>query len=127
MSDTTIDYQVLNEIVISLVSDPAKVVIHRKTDDMGVLLSIQVAVEDMGAVIGRNGIMADSIKTLMRAIGRTHGMNIRVKILEPEGSTRQRPAHTTSPRVVDEKKHTPEKDSTPAVDLDGELDEFVIS
>lgn len=118
----TIDAKVLNEIILSLVSHPEKVTIERKSDDMGVLLSVKVSPEDMGVLIGRNGIMADSIKTVLRAIGRTHDMNVRVKFLEPEGSTHT--PHTKEPATEAPKPSTRSK--KPAIDLDGELDEFII-
>lgn len=113
----SIDAKVLNEIVLSLVSQPEAVSIERKVDEMGVLLSVKVDPADMGVLIGRNGIMADSIKTVLRAIGRTNNMNVRVKFLEPEGST----------RTFSHKNHDKQSVDKPApVDLEGELDEFVI-
>lgn len=117
----SIDGKVLNEIVLSLVSYPESVNIERKVDEMGVLLSVKVDPRDMGVLIGRNGIMADSIKTVLRAIGRTNNMNVRVKFLEPDGSTRQ-----FNPKSKTENKPVRSNLDKPATDLDGELDEFVI-
>ena len=117
MSHDTIDAQVLQQIITSLVTHKDSVVIERKNDEMGVLLLVTVNQEDMGVLIGRNGIMADSIKTVLRAVGRAHDMNVRVKFLEPEGSTRIQ-SHTTATKA----------DSTatkPSIDLDSEVSEFV--
>ena len=116
MSHDTIDAQVLLQIITSLVTHKEDVVIERKNDEMGILLLVKVNQEDMGVLIGRNGIMADSIKTILRAVGRTHDMNIRVKFLEPEGSTR---VQTDSSKPATSSTKT-------AVDMDSELDEFII-
>ncbi len=91
MSNTaidTVDVQVLSDILTNLVTSPEEVTVDRKVDEQGVLLSVTVNVKDMGIVIGRNGSMAMSIKTIMRAVGKAHNMNIRVQFLEPDGSTR---------------------------------------
>ena len=91
MSNTaidTVDVQVLHDILTNLVTSPEEVTVDRKVDEQGVLLSVTVNIKDMGIVIGRNGSMAMSIKTIMRAVGKAHSMNIRVQFLEPDGSTR---------------------------------------
>ncbi len=89
MSDKTIDLQTLENIVLNLVTVPENVKVARDVDEQGVLLSVIVDSQDMGIVIGRNGMMANSIKTIMRAIGKANKMNIRVEFLEPDGSRRE--------------------------------------
>lgn len=84
----SIDQQTLSLIINNLVTEPNDVVIERSIDEKGVLLKVKVNAKDMGIVIGRNGIMANSIKTIMRALGKAHDMNIRLEILEPDGSTK---------------------------------------
>ena len=92
MSDNkSVDYQTLENIILNLVTVPENVKISRDVDEQGVLLSVIVDSQDMGIVIGRNGMMANSIKTIMRAIGKANQMNIRVEFLEPDGSRRQVP------------------------------------
>lgn len=89
MSEKTVDLQTLENIVLNLVTVPDNVKVSRDVDEQGVLLSVIVDAQDMGIVIGRNGMMANSIKTIMRAIGKANKMNIRVEFLEPDGSRRQ--------------------------------------
>ena len=90
MSDTkSVDYQTLENIILNLVTVPDNVRISRDVDEQGVLLSVIVDAQDMGIVIGRNGMMANSIKTIMRAIGKANKMNIRVEFLEPDGTRRE--------------------------------------
>jgi uncharacterized protein len=82
----SVDVQVLHSILVNLVTVPNEIQIKREIDELGVLISVQVNSQDMGIIIGRNGGMAMAIKTLMRAIGKSHKMSIRVQFLEPDGS-----------------------------------------
>jgi uncharacterized protein len=91
----TVDISTLTSIVSNLVTEPGDIKITRHVDEQGVLLSVLVNPKDMGIVIGKAGIMANSIKTVMRAVGKAHKMNIRVEFLEPDGS--QRPPRTPDP------------------------------
>jgi len=77
-------------LVKGLVSNPEKVVVNRKQDEMGVLFQLEVDREDMGKVIGRQGNTAKAIRTLLRHIGMMHDMRATLQVLEPDGSV----AHT---------------------------------
>lgn len=72
-------------VVKSIVSQPEKVTVVRTVDDMGVLLTLQVAKEDMGKVIGKGGQTAKSIRILLRVIGSKTNTRVNMKIIEPEG------------------------------------------
>ena len=85
----TVDSSTLYSIISNLVTVPEDLKIDRSMDEQGVLLSVIVNSKDMGILIGKSGIMANSIKTIMRAIGKANKMNIRVEFLEPDGSTRE--------------------------------------
>ena len=65
----TIDQQFVEYIVKTLVNNPDKVKIDRTIDEKGVLLSLEVDPEDVGRIIGRRGATAQSIRTLLRALG----------------------------------------------------------
>jgi predicted RNA-binding protein YlqC (UPF0109 family) len=84
----TIDAQVLHTIITGMVNEKDKVVITRTVTERGVVLSVQVALKDMGIIIGRKGAMAEHIKMVMRAIAKSNGMIVNVVFLEPDGSTR---------------------------------------
>ncbi len=89
MTDTSsVDYNILLNLLQNLVTQPDKLTITRKIDEQGVLLSVLVDETDMGIVIGRGGSMASAVKTLMRAVGKANKMNIRVQFLEPDGTIR---------------------------------------
>lgn len=80
-----IDKDFVEFVVKSIVSQPDKVIVTRTVDDMGVLLTLQVAKEDMGKVIGRSGQTAKSIRILLRVIGSKENVRVNMKIVEPEG------------------------------------------
>ena len=77
---STIDQQFVEYIVKTLVNNPDKVNIDRAIDEKGVLLSLSVDPEDVGRVIGRRGATAQSIRTLLRALGTKNDARYNLKI-----------------------------------------------
>ncbi len=88
MAKTSPDQEFLEYLVKSIVEHPEKVEVSRKVDEMGVLLSLRVAPEDMGLIVGRQGSTAKAIRSLLRIVGIRNNARINLKIEEPEGSTR---------------------------------------
>ena len=84
------DQAFLEYLVKSIVENPDKVEIGRKVDEMGVLLTLKVAPQDMGLVVGRQGSTAKAIRSLLRIVGIRNNARVNLKIEEPEGSTFQR-------------------------------------
>lgn len=87
----TIDQQFVEYIVKTLVNNPDKVEIDRKIDEKGVLLSLTVDPEDVGRVIGRRGATAQSIRTLLRALGTKNDARYNLKIVNGDEPA-ERPA-----------------------------------
>ncbi|HIA91883.1 TPA: KH domain-containing protein [Candidatus Saccharibacteria bacterium] len=85
----TIDQQFVEFVVKALVSDPDSVSINRTIDEKGVLLELSVAQEDLGRVIGKRGNTAQSIRTLLRALGTKNDARYNLKIVDPEGDARR--------------------------------------
>ncbi len=81
------DQEFLEFVVKALVDNPDAVKVDRKVDEMGVLLSLKVAPEDMGKIIGRNGNIAKAIRSLLRVIGMKNHARVNLKIEEPEGAS----------------------------------------
>ncbi len=79
------DKDFVEYVVKSIVGQPEKVSVVRTVDSMGVLITLQVAKEDMGKVIGRSGQTAKAIRILLRVIGAKTNSRINMKIVEPEG------------------------------------------
>jgi len=80
-----VDKEFLEYVVKALVDHPDEVKIDRKVDEMGVLLSLKVHPEDMGAVIGKNGATARAIRNLVRIVGLKNHARVNLKIEEPTG------------------------------------------
>lgn len=89
MTEKTVDKEFLEYLIKSIVSYPDDVVVDRKVDEMGVLLTLKVNKEDMGKIIGRDGSTAKAIRSLVRIVGLKHNARVNLKIEEPEGSTRE--------------------------------------
>ncbi len=84
------DKEFIEYVVKMLVDNPESVKVERKIDEMGVLISLDVHAQDMGMVIGRDGMTAKALRTLLRVIGARNNARVNLKINEPEGSTHVR-------------------------------------
>ena len=92
---STIDQQFVEYIVKSLVGNPDDVVVERLIDEKGVLLTLTVNPEDLGRVIGKRGATAQSLRTLLRALGTKNDARYNLKIVnndEDQGNYAPRPA-----------------------------------
>ena len=82
MSESTIDQQFVEYVVKSLVGNPDDVVVERTVDEKGVLLLLTVNPEDLGRVIGKRGATAQSLRTLLRALGTKQEARFNLKIVD---------------------------------------------
>ncbi|MCX6736930.1 MAG: KH domain-containing protein [Candidatus Parcubacteria bacterium] len=80
------DQELLELIAKNIVDNPSAVQIDRKIDEMGVLLTLKVDQADMGHVVGRQGMTAKAIRTILRVVGAKHHARVNLKIEEPEDS-----------------------------------------
>lgn len=78
----SIDQQFVEFIVKSLVSKPDAVQVERRIDEKGVLLELTVDPEDLGRVIGKRGATAQSLRTLLRALGTKNDARYNLKIVD---------------------------------------------
>lgn len=77
-----IDQQFIEYVVKSLVGKPEAVHIDRRIDEKGVLLELTVDPEDLGRVIGKRGATAQSLRTLLRALGTKNDARYNLKIID---------------------------------------------
>ena len=78
---STIDQQFVEYVIKNLVNHPDDVTVERKIDEKGVLLTLTVNPEDLGRVIGRRGSTAQSVRTLLRALGTKNDERYNLKIV----------------------------------------------
>lgn len=79
---TNIDQDFVEFVVKSLVGKPEAVSIERRIDEKGVLLELTVDPEDLGRVIGKRGATAQSLRTLLRALGTKNDARYNLKIID---------------------------------------------
>jgi predicted RNA-binding protein YlqC (UPF0109 family) len=77
-----IDQQFIEFVVKSLVGKPDAVQVKRTIDEKGVLLELTVDPEDLGRVIGKRGATAQSLRTLLRALGTKNDARYNLKIVD---------------------------------------------
>jgi predicted RNA-binding protein YlqC (UPF0109 family) len=65
----------LDYLARELVDDPDAVQVEQVDDERGVLLTLRVAQDDMGKVIGRGGRTARAIRIVMKAAGMRAGIH----------------------------------------------------
>ena len=84
---STIDQQFIEYIVKSVVGHPDDVIVDRIIDEKGVLLTLTVNPDDLGRVIGKRGVTAQSLRTLLRALGTKNDARYNLKIVNNDGQT----------------------------------------
>jgi predicted RNA-binding protein YlqC (UPF0109 family) len=97
--DNSIDQQFVEFVVKSLVGNPDAVQVVRTIDEKGVLLELTVDPEDLGRVIGKRGATAQSLRTLLRALGTKNEARYNLKIVdngEPRPPREDAPAKQAS-------------------------------
>lgn len=108
-----IDQQFIEYVVKSLVNNPDAVQIDRSIDEKGVLLELTVDPEDLGRVIGKRGATAQSLRTLLRALGTKNDARYNLKIVD-NGVASDAPASTSSSsssKASDDADDTPDETS----------------
>ena len=75
------DYkQILADIARAIVDTPESVTVTESIDGDNIELTLSVAPDDMGMVIGRHGKIAKAIRSLMKAAAANSGTRITVEI-----------------------------------------------
>lgn len=110
--ETNIDQQFVEYVVKTLVNKPDAVTVNRSVDEKGVLLELTVDPEDLGRVIGKRGATAQSLRTLLRALGTKNEARYNLKIVD----NGEAPAKPSQPADASADDSTATDDSTEPVD-----------
>ena len=73
---------VLEYVAKAIVDEPDAVEIDASEGRRGVELSLHVAPDDMGKVIGKRGRVAQAIRSVVRAAGAAEGVEVNVDIVD---------------------------------------------
>jgi hypothetical protein len=116
---SSIDQQFVEYVVKSLVGKPEAVKIERRIDEKGVLLELTVDPEDLGRVIGKRGATAQSLRTLLRALGTKNDARYNLKIVdngEPIERRNNYSHSSTDEHSEDEVSHKHQQDDDQLID-----------
>jgi predicted RNA-binding protein YlqC (UPF0109 family) len=72
----------LEYVARSLVDDPDAVVVELIEADDEVTLTLKVGEGDMGRIIGRDGRIANAIRSLLRVMGTRDGRHVELEIVD---------------------------------------------
>ncbi len=72
--------ELVEYIAKSLVTDPSQVHVEEVEEGNTITLRLYVAPEDMGRVIGREGRVANAMRTLLHVAGARQGKRVRLEI-----------------------------------------------
>lgn len=73
--------EILETIILNLVDDKEKVSVEEKVDGKHVTFEVKVAEGDMGRVIGKQGRLAKSTRTLMKSVGAKEHKKVSVEFI----------------------------------------------
>lgn len=73
--------ELVEYVAKSLVNDPSQVEVTETHRANSVTLTLEVAQEDVGRVIGRNGQVANAMRTLLRVMAARQGKRVNLEIL----------------------------------------------
>lgn len=74
--------EILETIIKNLVEDEKSVTITEKEEERAIVFEVKVAESDMGKVIGKQGRVAKSIRTVMKSIAGKEHRKIVIEFLD---------------------------------------------
>ena len=73
--------ELIEYIAKAIVDKPDEVVVTEETDEQGIIFKLQVADEDKGRVIGKQGRVAEAMRTLLRVTAAKQGTRATLQII----------------------------------------------
>ncbi len=73
--------ELVEYIAKSIVSLPNDVKVTEETEENRLVIKLEVAVDDKGRVIGKQGRVAEAMRTLLRVAATKEGVRVRLEIV----------------------------------------------
>jgi predicted RNA-binding protein YlqC (UPF0109 family) len=73
--------ELVEYIAKAIVSAPNEVKVTEEKDETRVIIKLEVALDDKGRIIGREGRVAEAIRTLLRVAATKAGLRVRLEII----------------------------------------------
>ena len=73
--------EILNTIIVNLVDDKEAVEVNEINGTQSVVFEVKVAESDMGKIIGKQGRIAKSIRTVMKAVANRKDKKVTVEFI----------------------------------------------
>lgn len=73
--------EIVEYIARAIVNAPDEVKVTEETDAGGVVIKLEVNTEDKGRVIGKQGRVAEAMRTLLRVVATKAGNRVRLEII----------------------------------------------
>jgi|TARA_Y100000034_G_scaffold135742_1_gene208882 predicted RNA-binding protein YlqC (UPF0109 family) len=70
----------IKTMVVSIVDNTEAVLVEESTSEKGTLFEIKVAKDDVGKVIGKQGRIANALRTVAKAAGAKAGVRVMVNV-----------------------------------------------
>lgn len=73
--------ELIEYIARSIVNAPQEVKVTEEKDEQGTIFKLEVALEDKGRVIGKQGRVAQAMRTLLRVVAAREGTRATLEII----------------------------------------------
>lgn len=73
--------ELVEYIAKSIVSIPNEVKVTEETEESRLVIKLEVAADDKGRVIGKQGRVAEAMRTLLRVAATKEGIRVRLEII----------------------------------------------
>ena len=74
--------EIIETIILNLVDNKEAVEVNEKQGEKSIVFEVRVAEEDMGKVIGKQGRLARSIRTVVKSVGAREHKKVSVEFID---------------------------------------------
>ena len=74
--------EILETIIATLVSNKESISINQIDGEKSIIFEVKVAESDMGKIIGKQGVIAKSIRTIMKAVASKENKRVSIEFID---------------------------------------------